>query len=278
LHYGLYELRFKVEEGRGVWPAFWFQGGYKNEEIDAFELKGERNNKVSVDTHCPHGCDNGYRDKFSFSRNWGGWLPLNDYLHKGFNIMLLEWETDHVNYFVNGYPLAYYYGHFPNPLNIFLNTSVAKDGGPFKPGPDHTTAWPNTYSVDYFRTWKKAGPADVLILNTNNNCLLSNEFISTYTIKPTRKYGLTYKKVLNREEGFVTIVRSGPNKLLINVLGSLNNAKTKLSLICLLSGKEIPITPGGKEMVIEPDPREKVLELKILHDKKTYSRKFILSE
>ena len=70
--YGIHEIRFKLEEGQGIWPAFWFYGGIKNEEIDIFEIKCENNDKIHVDTHCPYGCDKGYKNKLGINSNWGG--------------------------------------------------------------------------------------------------------------------------------------------------------------------------------------------------------------
>jgi len=36
--YGYFELRFKANEEKGIWPAFWLFGGEPNEEIDFFSI------------------------------------------------------------------------------------------------------------------------------------------------------------------------------------------------------------------------------------------------
>lgn len=267
MHYGLYELRFKVEEGQGVWPAFWFFGGKLNEEIDAFELKGENKKLIHVDTHCPHGCDNGYTYKFSFSKNWGGWLPVNENIHNGFNLMQLEWAPDHVTWYFNGYPLAYYQGRFDNPMNLYLNTSVAKDGGPFKPGPNVDTKWPNTYTVDYIRVWKNTGSADTVELGFEQEFKTSSAYESNYKNAPTRKRGLSYSKQELEPEGGFILLNLGPERQLnIRFHGALRSARASIT------GQVMPETPLDplQEYQIAIPADEKQLVLRISNGRKNY--------
>lgn len=229
--YGYHEIRFKVEEGQGVWPAFWFYGGIKNEEIDAFELKGERNDEIHVDTHCPFGCDRGYKNKLGINTNYGGWMPLTGYLHDGFNVMGLEWLNGELIWYINGYPLAYFKGKFETPMNLYLNTSVAKDGGGFKPGPNDKTKWPNTYSVDYYRYWTPAANKNNLVLKKQAPLIESDLSPSTYTIKPTKKRGLMFsKKKLKGIEGNVTFAYTTDHKLQIMALGKLTEGGVEVTI------------------------------------------------
>jgi beta-glucanase (GH16 family) len=242
--YGYHEIRFKVEEGQGVWPAFWFYGGIKNEEIDAFELKGERNDEIHIDTHCPYGCDRGYKNKLGLKTTYGGWMPITDYLHNGFNVMGLEWLNGELIWYINGYPLAYFKGKFETPMNLYLNTSVAKDGGGFKPGPNEKTKWPNTYSVDYYRYWKPATNKTNLILKKQSPLIVSDVYPSTYSIKPKKKRGLMYsKKKLKAIEGNVTFVYTNDHKLQVIALGKL--------------------TEGGVELILEGNNSKKTQSLKL---------------
>lgn len=242
--YGYHEIRFKVEEGQGVWPAFWFYGGIKNEEIDAFELKGERNNEIHVDTHCPYGCDRGYKNKMGFNTNYGGWMPLTGYLHDGFNVMGLEWLNGELIWYINGYPLAYFKGKFETPMNLFLNTSVAKDGGGFKPGPDEKTKWPNTYSIDYYRYWKPVKNKSNMVLKKQDALSISDAFPSTYSIKPSKKRGLMFSKSkLKGIEGSVAFSYTNDYKLQIMPLGKL--------------------TEGGMEIKVEGNNSKKVQQVSL---------------
>ncbi len=278
VHYGLYELRFKVEEGRGLWPSFWFYGGNKNEEIDAFELKGEKNNQVHVDTHCPYGCDNGYKNKIGFKTSWGGWMPVSDYLHNGYNIFLLEWKPDEIIWFINGHPLAYFRGKFNNPMNLFLNTQIAANGRAFKPGPNESTAFPNNFYVDYIRFWQRKPNADQLpVLKVNGDLKLSAKFPSNYSTKPVKKSGLMYiKSELKGEEGLVSLTLSETNKLTINVLGKIRDSNGNITL--KNSSREITITDFSKETEYTLDSQETEMELVIKTGSKTFTQKFLIKK
>jgi beta-glucanase (GH16 family) len=272
--YGIHEIRFKLEEGQGIWPAFWFYGGIKNEEIDIFEIKCEHNNKIHVDTHCPYGCDKGYKSKLGINSNWGGWMPVSDYLHNGYNIMALEWKENDLIWYINGYPLAYFKGKFETPMNLYINTSVAKDGEAFKPGPNQKTKWPNIYTVDYFRYWKPISTINTLALKKDINYSISNEYSNTYTIKPTKKSGLNfYKKKLNTIEGNITFIYSAPNTLTILALGKLMESNLKITIVGNHSKKEYLCPSLTSEISIAIDTNDTELTITFLHEnyKQTYS-------
>jgi hypothetical protein len=254
VHYGLYELRFKVESDRGIWPAFWFYGGYKNEEIDAVELKGERNNEVHVDTHCPNGCDHGYKNSLGMNSSYGAWLPLSGFLHDGFNIMQLEWRKDEVFFYMNGFPLAYFKGNFSNPMSIYINTSVAKTGEAFSPGPDESTHWPSTYYVDYLRCWTPAKSNEVTLYanKTTADCRL---FGSTYAVKPIEKHGLVYRrKKLRGMDGTIVINCYTKDTLSICRLGKISEE----SIAIVLKGKytDVEVRDFGTEALVPFDMRD----------------------
>ncbi len=266
MHYGLYELRFKVEEGQGIWPAFWFFGGNKNEEIDAFELKCEKRKLIHADTHCPYGCDRGYTDKFSFSKNWGGWLPVNEALDKDYNMMVLEWQPELLNWYFNGYPLAYFKGQFSNPMNLYLNTSVAKDGGPFKPGPNANTKWPNTYSVDFIRIWKLNSLSDTLELKAGD----LNDLDSSYANRPLKKGGLTFKKQeFKASKAFIYFSLNHNKTLTIRLNGALNSVKNA-SLRIKGQSCDVLITDFSKPIKIELNSNESGLNLDIWDGQRNY--------
>ncbi len=51
--YGYYEIRAKMPEGRGHWPAFWLTASTQGwpPEIDVFEFLGRENSRLHVSTH-----------------------------------------------------------------------------------------------------------------------------------------------------------------------------------------------------------------------------------
>lgn len=273
--YGYHEIRFKVEEGQGVWPAFWFYGGIKNEEIDAFELKDERNNDIHVDTHCLSGCDRGYKNKLGFNTNWGGWMPLTGYLHEGFNVMGLEWLNGELIWYINGYPLAYFKSKFETPMNLFLNTSVAKDGGGFKPGPNEKTQWPNTFTVDYYRYWKPVTTKNDLILR-KQAYTISDIYSSTYSIKPSKKRGLMYhKRKLKSIDGNVTFVYTNDYKLRILPLGKLIEGDVEIK-IEFDNSKEVHQMALTNDLCIDIDKGDTRLKLTFITANGNYIESLIL--
>ena len=206
--YGIFEIRFKAQEGKGTWPAYWLFGGKPNEEIDVFELKGERNNQIHVDVHCPNGCDKGYKKKkWSLKRNWGAWIKTKSYLKEEYTHMLVEWNEEGVRWFLNGYPVAYWKGNFNTHMNVLVNNMVAKDGEAFKPGPDGSTQWPNYFDVDFVRIWKSDSLRDSIIqISKKNDFSLSRDPDQILKNKTTKKIPFMYsKKKMNGTNGFLSI-------------------------------------------------------------------------
>jgi beta-glucanase (GH16 family) len=259
-HYGLYEVRFRVEEGRGVWPAFWFYGGEKSEEIDAFELKGEKNNRIHVDTHCPDGCNN-YKSGL-FKKNYGGWMRTLGKIDEGFLTMQLEWLPGEVRWYLNGSPVAYFKGRFDHPMNIYLNTSVAKNGGSFKPGPDDKTRWPNVFAVDYIRIYERALPGALEVIDefkhagqpeliVNSSLEESDLYPSIHEVMPARHRGYMYNKKLFRQQpGMVRVNLDSDNKLKITLLGFPNAATVRIDKHNETISNEgyIQLNPGDKQI------------------------------
>jgi hypothetical protein len=274
-HYGLYELKFKVEEGKGVWPAFWFFGGEKNEEIDAFELKGERTNSIHVDTHCPEGCDKGYKNKLGFNTNFGGWLPTKNYLHNGYNVFVLEWKPDEVIWYLNGFPIAYFKGRFSNPMNVFLNTQIAADGRAFKPGPDEGTKFPNHFLVDYLRIWKQAPVENNPILKMNASMSDDTLRYINYVNKPDSKRGLMYnKKRFAEESGTMTMVLLTGNRVRVCVTGRLKEE----GLISFEGDGTVFSYPTNvSEFEFQVPKNLERLTLNIQFEKKVYSKSIMIS-
>jgi beta-glucanase (GH16 family) len=259
-HYGLYELRFKIEEGKGTWPAFWFYGGDRNEEIDVFELKGEKTDKIHVDTHCPAGCDPLSKNFLGVKKQWGRWLPVSQHLYEGFNVMMLDWQPGVVTWYINGYPLATFYGQFANPMNLYINTQVASEYSAFQPGPDETTKLPNNFYVDYLRIWNKSQATSVL--RPAKGFEASKLFASTYRNKPTRRHGVEYnKKTFGEKAGMVSVVLLENNRLQVCILGEFNEQPAEI----VFRGAYgiYYVRERAAETILEIDARESNLEFSI---------------
>ncbi|MBI3520699.1 MAG: glycoside hydrolase family 16 protein [Bacteroidetes bacterium] len=220
--HGYFELRFKSNEEKGIWPAFWLFGGEPNEEIDFFELKGERENQIHVDVHCPKGCED-YKGGFlNLKKNWGAWIKTNQSLATGWNIISGEWEEGFVKFFLNGQPIGYFEGNFKSSQFLFINTSVAKNGEAFNPGPDESTKWPNSFDVDYVRVWSKEDTTYTTkdrykLFEATPQTISNNDLFST-DLK--RKVNFVYNTTeLKGELGTITLLPVFYNKYSLSIAG-----------------------------------------------------------
>jgi len=220
--YGYFEIRFKSNAEKGIWPAFWLYGGEPNEEIDFFELKGEKENQVHVDVHCPKGCDDFKGGFLKLQKNWGAWVKTKESLANNWNIISGEWQPGYVTFFLNGQPIGYFKGDFKTAQTLFINTSVAKDGEAFNPGPDQTTKWPNTFTVDYVRIWSKE---DTVSMKDNYKLFeytpVTIDNRELYTTELKKKSNFIYNtKVLKPETGTITLLPVFYNKYSLSIEGA----------------------------------------------------------
>lgn len=165
--YGKIEVRAKMPEGQGMWPAIWmmpedepFYGTWPvGGEIDIMELLGHEPHKVHANIHYgdPKGESQGtYELK-------GGKKFSDD-----FYLYTLEWEPGEIRWYINNelYHTAnnWHSKHpsnadeftYPAPFDqdffLILNISV---GGGWPGNPDDTTKLPQQMVVDYVRVYQK---------------------------------------------------------------------------------------------------------------------------
>ena len=161
--YGRFEIRAKVPEGQGLWPAIWLMPteSYYGEwaasgEMDIAEFRGQEPGTVHGTLH------------------YGGSPPRNTYTGQSFeltdgrtfaddfHVFTMIWEPDAFHWFVDG---RHYQsqtswwsgGHeFPAPFDraFYLILTLAV-GGPFTGPPDETTAFPSELLVDYVRVYQR---------------------------------------------------------------------------------------------------------------------------
>jgi beta-glucanase (GH16 family) len=153
--YGRVEIRAKLPQGGGTWPAFWMLGSDLNEvgwpacgEIDIMEHVGNEPNFISSALHTPAsfgatinykqtGIDDAYGDFHTFSLFWSPQkmeFSLDGNLYYTFN----PGQKDS-----NNWP-------FDHDMFLILNTAV---GGNL--GGDIDTSWENsTMEIDYIRVYQ----------------------------------------------------------------------------------------------------------------------------
>ncbi|PBQ32097.1 hypothetical protein CNR22_10050 [Sphingobacteriaceae bacterium] len=234
---GYFEIRFKHDDSYGMWPAFWLYGQNKD-EIDFFELKGERNNDIHVDVHCKEGCDHGYKGNNLFPRSFGGWIKTNENLKNGFNVVSGEWQDGYVKWYLNGVGIAYYKGEFATEkMHLITGTGPGKDGEPFSPGVNDQSYFPNSLQVDYVRIWHKQKNDYDTIAGKKHTSFDFVKSESAGTSKLKKKIGFMYRKSeFSKDSLTISVMPALNKKISVTSLGKKINYKITFYE---LSGTEI---------------------------------------
>ena len=241
--YGYFECRALAPSGRGFWPGFWLYGGNPNDEIDFMEMKGEKSKHLHVDVHCPNNCDK-VRNWIGFKKNWGGWIKASEQITDKYVVYSGLWTPGKLIFYLNGEAVAEYLGDFGTSMNLIANISVAQDKGPFSPGPDKHTVFPNEFVIDYMRVWKAESDP---ILKEEDKELVRPEYIENAIIdknssvfsnaKLKRSVGFIFnKKEFKKHLGYVSVMQESRGQLLIEKNG---NFKNDLTISLLNSNNEL---------------------------------------
>lgn len=153
--YGRVDIRAKLPEGQGMWPALWMLGSNistagwpKCGEIDIMELLGQSPSMVHGTAHWD---SNGHQSRTGdFSLTAGKFSA-------GFHIFSLVWTPDALKWYVDNQ--QYFYlsrtdiSTFPFDLPEFFIFNVAV-GGNWPGNPDASTTFPQNMIVDYIRFYQ----------------------------------------------------------------------------------------------------------------------------
>lgn len=180
--YGLFEIRCRIPEGDGFWPAFWFFGN--NQEIDVFEFCGEKPKKCNQNIHHWHGeesdqcpssdeADDSYSEKFhTFSLEWDEFRLIYRIDGRITRVVYHFWT-------LLGQPIDECYLFHPHtiyretklfpsePMPIILNLAISS--GSYCNPPNSNTPFPSTFEIDYIRVYKKNNPNYDLAITESNN-------------------------------------------------------------------------------------------------------------
>lgn len=160
--YGKFEVRARVPEGKGLWPAIWMlptdekYGSWAlSGEIDIMEFDGAKPDHVLGTLH--------YGDKWPNNRQSSGQYVLKQgKFSEEFHVYGLEWERGEIKWYVDG---VHYQtktkwdsqaSPFPAPFDqrfhLLLNLSV---GGGLVGAPDANTIFPKRFEIDYVRVYQR---------------------------------------------------------------------------------------------------------------------------
>ncbi|KAB2947786.1 family 16 glycosylhydrolase [Candidatus Methanoperedens sp. BLZ2] len=153
--YGWFEIRAKLPEGKGIWPAFWLVPNDRlwPPEIDVFELLGHDTRKIYMTNHWE--CENPSKATLSC-------FNQEDYMISDLNVpdfssdyhtFAIEWQPGLIRWIIDGKERFRSTLYVPDiPMYLYLNTAV---GGNWPGDPDSTVVFPQYYYIDYVRVYNK---------------------------------------------------------------------------------------------------------------------------
>lgn len=146
--FGYVEMRARIPNGAGLWPAFWMLPITHDSkpEIDILEFLGQEPRRYSAHIH--------WRNDAGERRNDGHRWRGPDF-SAGWHTFAVEWDAEAVTWFVDGQRVWHYDGAFvpDEPMYLIANLAV---GGEYA-GPTEGTTFPTSFDIDYIRVWQLAG-------------------------------------------------------------------------------------------------------------------------
>jgi hypothetical protein len=155
--YGRVDIKAKLPEGAGTWPALWMLGANFSEvgwpdcgEIDIMEHWGHIPTKVSSATHTRH-CSS-----LNCSTMKVGETTIDDY-STAFHVYSLEWEADRLNFLIDDNFLYSYNPStktsenwpFDKPFFFILNVAMGSNWHTVDPAFESSTM-----EIDYIRVFQ----------------------------------------------------------------------------------------------------------------------------
>jgi beta-glucanase (GH16 family) len=158
--YGYFEIKAKLPEGVGTWPAIWMlaeenlHGGWpKNGEIDIMEHVGFDPGKV-------HGTVHTEAFNHSIGTQKGNFKMVENFQSE-FHIYAIDWTEEKIDFLIDGEKYFSFenkggdYKEWPfnQPFHLILNIAVGGNWGGQK-GVD-ATIWPQKMEIDYIRVYDR---------------------------------------------------------------------------------------------------------------------------
>jgi|GEM_PF-6320915 len=163
--YGRFEIRAKMPEGKGLWPALWmlptdpsiYGVWAASGEIDIVEVLGDKPEEALGTLHYGGSWPDNQKNGATFA------LPQGSF-SDDFHVFAVEWFETEIRWFIDDQQYATITnwsssgGAFPAPFDvdfhILMNVAV---GGNLPGNPDATTSFPQAMQVDYVRVYESTG-------------------------------------------------------------------------------------------------------------------------
>jgi beta-glucanase (GH16 family) len=148
LTYGYIEARVKVEQGLGLWPAFWLLSsdfGGLRPELFVMEYDGAKPDSVFHNYN--------YQDSNGDLRSVGQREVTSDGFSTGFHTVGVRWSEQELLFYIDGTPSYRVVGEEvpAQPMHLIINLAV---GGIWPGAPDGTTPRPASMQIDYIRAYQ----------------------------------------------------------------------------------------------------------------------------
>jgi beta-glucanase (GH16 family) len=158
--YGRIEVRAKLPNGRGTWPAIWMLGTNVHDagwpacgEIDIMEFVGYEPGVIHANIHTR---------KYNHVRKTGkgSQITIPD-ASTSWHVYALEWDKDHMDFFVDDKKYFTYRNEgtgqdawpYDKDQYLILNLAIGGDWGGRKGIDD--SSFPQRYCIDYVRVYQK---------------------------------------------------------------------------------------------------------------------------
>ncbi len=137
--YGYFEIKAKLPEGNGLWPAFWMMPLHSTGELDVFEQLGKDPSTI-------------YQTSHSAAR--GSTISTAVHLDSPdqFHTYGMLWDKNYLIWYIDGVETSRQAtpADLNSPMYMIMNLAV---GGTWPGNPDSTTPFPASMGIDYVRTY-----------------------------------------------------------------------------------------------------------------------------
>lgn len=175
--YGKFDIRAKLPEGKGLWPAIWmlpakeeYGGWAASGEIDIMEAWGSKTNTVRGTLHFGKAYPNNTNSGKNSDQDAAFKAKYPNFNITDYHVYSLEWEPGEFRWYIDGqmyhktndwYSIGAnqpdkfaFPAPFDKPYYLMLNLAV---GGNWDGDPNAETPFPSSMAVDYVRVYEKTG-------------------------------------------------------------------------------------------------------------------------
>ena len=162
--YGRIDIRARMPEGQGIWPALWMLGKNINEvswpycgEVDIMEMVGGGSGKDNRVVGTAHWNAGGLNASYS-PASFGNPKLMPENLSNNFHVYSIVWDSNRIKWYIDD--VQYHIMSIDNSASLeafqkefFLIFNLAV-GGQWPGNPDTSTVFPQRLLVDYVRVFQ----------------------------------------------------------------------------------------------------------------------------